>query len=75
MAKRIVLLKKHLKKRPVWRLIGAKRGGAKSVPVNYTEVRYVQKPRGAPPGLVTIRNEKTVMVSPRELKREDGEYS
>ena len=53
----------------------SKARGAKSVPVNYTEVRYVQKPRGAPPGLVTIRNEKTVMVSPRELKREDGEYS
>ncbi len=53
----------------------SKARGAQSVPVNYTEVRYVQKPRGAPPGLVTIRNEKTVMVSPRELKREDGEYS
>ena len=53
----------------------SKARGSKSVPVNYTEVRYVQKPRGAPPGLVTIRNEKTVMVSPRELKREDGEYS
>ena len=53
----------------------SKARGAKSVSVNYTEVRYVQKPRGAPPGLVTIRNEKTVMVSPRELKREDGEYS
>lgn len=49
----------------------SKARGAKSVSVNYTEVRYVQKPRGAPPGLVTIRNEKTVMVSPRELKRED----
>ena len=52
----------------------SKARGAKSVPVNYTEVRYVRKPRGAPPGLVTIRNEKTLMVSPRELKRED-EYS
>lgn len=51
----------------------SKARGAKSVPVNYTEVRYVRKPRGAPPGLVTIRNEKTVMVSPRELKREDEE--
>lgn len=49
----------------------SKARGAQSVPVNYTEVRYVRKPRGAPPGLVTIRNEKTVMVSPRELKRED----
>ena len=53
----------------------SKARGAHSVPVNYTEVRYVQKPRGAPPGLVTIRNEKTVMVSPRELKREDEVYS
>ena len=49
----------------------SKARGAKRVPVNYTEVRYVQKPRGAPPGLVTIRNEKTLMVSPHELKRED----
>ncbi len=49
----------------------SKARGAQSVPVNYTEVRYVRKPRGAPPGLVAIRNEKTVMVSPRELKRED----
>lgn len=49
----------------------SKARGAQSVPVNFTEVRYVRKPRGAPPGLVAIRNEKTVMVSPRELKRED----
>ncbi len=50
----------------------SKARGAKSVPVIHTEIRYVQKPRGALPGLVAIRNEKTVMVAPRELDREDA---
>ncbi|MCH9032146.1 MAG: DUF814 domain-containing protein, partial [candidate division Zixibacteria bacterium] len=38
----------------------------KAAPVNYTERRYVRKPRKAKPGLVTIEREKTIMVSPRE---------
>ena len=50
----------------------SKARGSKSVSVNYTDIRYVQKPRGAPAGLVTIRNEKTIMVEPRKLKREDA---
>ncbi len=49
----------------------SKARSSKSAPVSYTEVRYVQKPRGAPPGLVTIRNEKSVTVEPQELQRED----
>jgi predicted ribosome quality control (RQC) complex YloA/Tae2 family protein len=35
-----------------------------TVPVNYTEVRYVRKPRKAPPGTVVISNEKTIFVKP-----------
>lgn len=49
----------------------SKARGAKTASVNYTEVRYVQKPRGAPPGMVSIRNEKSLMVQPREIQRAD----
>lgn len=49
----------------------SKARGSKTVPVNYTEVRHVNKPRGAAPGLVTIRNEKTLFVSPREIRKAD----
>ncbi len=34
------------------------------VPVNYTEAKHVGKPRGAKPGSVTIKREKTVKVRP-----------
>lgn len=34
------------------------------VPVVYVEVRYLRKPRGAAPGLVTYTNEKTLFVKP-----------
>jgi predicted ribosome quality control (RQC) complex YloA/Tae2 family protein len=34
------------------------------VPVDYTWVRYVRKPKGAKPGFVTYINEKTLFVSP-----------
>ena len=50
----------------------SKARGSKSVSVNYTEIRYVHKPRGAPAGLVTIQNEKNLMVEPREIRREDA---
>jgi predicted ribosome quality control (RQC) complex YloA/Tae2 family protein len=46
------------------------RGSAK-VPVSYTLRKYVRKPRGAKPGLVTIDNYKTIMVEPRELEKKD----
>jgi predicted ribosome quality control (RQC) complex YloA/Tae2 family protein len=49
----------------------SKARGARSAPVSYTDVRYVQKPKGAPAGLVTIRNEKSLMVAPREIRKED----
>ncbi len=43
------------------------------VPVIYTERRYVRKPRKAKPGLVTVEREKSVMVEPREPRREESE--
>ncbi|SYZ74629.1 hypothetical protein TRIP_C90257 [Candidatus Zixiibacteriota bacterium] len=39
---------------------------SKTVPVIYTERRYVRKPRGAKPGLVTVEREKMVMVEPKK---------
>ncbi len=38
----------------------------KTAPVNYTERKYVRKPRNAKSGLVIIEREKTVMVAPRQ---------
>jgi len=37
-----------------------------SVPVIYTERKYVRKPRKAKPGLVTVEREKMVMVEPKK---------
>jgi predicted ribosome quality control (RQC) complex YloA/Tae2 family protein len=37
-----------------------------TVPVNYTEVRYVRKPRKAPPGTAQISNSKTIFVEPKK---------
>jgi len=48
----------------------SKARNSKTVPVNYTEVRHVNKPRGAAPGLVNIRNEKTLFVTPGEISKE-----
>ena len=39
-----------------------------TVPVVYTEVRHVQRIRKAAPGTVTLRNEKTLFVTPLNLK-------
>ncbi len=39
---------------------------SKAVPVIYTERRFVRKPRGAKPGLVTVEREKMVMVEPKK---------
>lgn len=49
----------------------SKARNAKLAPVSYTEIRYVNKPKGAPAGLVTIKNEKSIMVEPREIRKED----
>ncbi len=40
--------------------------GELKVPVSYTEVRYVKKPRGAPPGTVTLVHEHVIVVSGKE---------
>jgi len=37
---------------------------AKSVPVAYTEKKYVRKPKGVPAGTVTLEREKVIMVQP-----------
>ncbi len=37
-----------------------------SVPVDYTEIRYVKKPSGAKPGFVTYSEQKTLFVTPDE---------
>ncbi len=49
----------------------SKARNSRTVPVNYTEVRHVNKPRGAAPGLVRIRNEKTLFVNPGEISKEE----
>ncbi|MFA4838079.1 MAG: NFACT family protein [Candidatus Neomarinimicrobiota bacterium] len=41
---------------------------SKLVPVIYTQKKYVWKPRGADPGAVSVKFEKTLMVTPRFLK-------
>ncbi len=37
------------------------------VPVDYTRIRYVRKPKGFKPGMVIYRNHKTVFVEPRRI--------
>jgi predicted ribosome quality control (RQC) complex YloA/Tae2 family protein len=37
---------------------------ADKVPVTYTRARFVRKPKGAKPGLVTLSQRKTIMVKP-----------
>ena len=36
------------------------------VPVDYTQVRFVKKPRGARAGMVIYTEQKTVLAEPRE---------
>jgi predicted ribosome quality control (RQC) complex YloA/Tae2 family protein len=36
------------------------------VPVNYTSVRYVRKPRKSSPGTALITNSKTIFVEPKK---------
>jgi predicted ribosome quality control (RQC) complex YloA/Tae2 family protein len=42
----------------------SKARNAGNVPVKYTEAKHVGKPRGAKPGSVTIKREKTIKVRP-----------
>ncbi|OQX57712.1 MAG: hypothetical protein B5M49_03185 [Thermotoga sp. 4484_232] len=43
-----------------------------NVPVDYTKIKYVSKPKGAKPGLVVYRNHKTLVVKPRRLEENTG---
>jgi predicted ribosome quality control (RQC) complex YloA/Tae2 family protein len=49
----------------------SKARGSTRVPVSYTRAKHVTKPRGAKPGLVTIRREKLLVVPPALPPRED----
>ena len=43
----------------------SKMKNASTVPVAMTERKYVRKPKGAPPGTVTLEREKVLFVEPR----------
>lgn len=47
----------------------SKARGSARVAVSYTQKKHVHKPRKAKAGLVTIQQEKTIMVAPRELAK------
>lgn len=49
-----------------WAAFHSKARTAGKVPVNYTQKKYVRKPRGAKAGLVYIERERTLMVRPAE---------
>ncbi|WP_297510621.1 hypothetical protein, partial [Thermococcus sp.] len=38
------------------------------VPVDYTLVKYVRKPKGFRPGMVIYTRQKTIVVKPRRLE-------
>ncbi|MCK4654294.1 MAG: DUF814 domain-containing protein [Candidatus Cloacimonetes bacterium] len=39
-----------------------------NVPVDYTQIRYVRKPRGSDPGFVTYTDQKTLFVDPISMR-------
>ncbi|MBN2461726.1 MAG: NFACT family protein [Candidatus Cloacimonetes bacterium] len=41
---------------------------AKNVPVDYTQVRYVRKPKGSPPGFVVYSHHRTIFADPLDLR-------
>ncbi|MCF7890197.1 NFACT family protein [Candidatus Bipolaricaulota bacterium] len=47
--------------------LNSKARAADKATVSYTQVKYVDKPKGAKPGLVQITNENTITVSPKEV--------
>ncbi|MDX1671001.1 MAG: NFACT RNA binding domain-containing protein [Balneolaceae bacterium] len=52
----------------------SKARGMKSVPVIYTRVKYIRKPKGADPGSVVVEREQVEMVppmNPEQLKTDD----
>lgn len=44
----------------------SKARGERKVEVSYTEARYLRKPKGSPPGMVTLLREKVIVVSGEE---------
>lgn len=40
---------------------------SESVPVDYTKVKHVRKPRGGKPGFVTYTDQKTLFITPKKL--------
>lgn len=46
------------------------RDGGK-IPVDYTRVKYVRKPNGAKPGMVTYKNHETIYVTPEEKRMQE----
>lgn len=49
-----------------WAAFFSQAKSAGTVPVIYTQKKYVRKPKKAPPGLAVCEREKSVMVKPRE---------
>ncbi len=41
---------------------------SQNVPVDYTQIRYVRKPRNSAPGFVTYSNQKTLFVDPLSMR-------
>jgi len=82
-----VLLRNFAKKEPSTNLIyicagiaayHSKAKKSSNVPVDYTQIRYVRKPKGSPAGFVTYKNQKTIYIDPiderkaRELLKNGG---
>ena len=57
------------------KLAAAYSKGARSsnVPVDYTRRRFVKKPSGAKPGFVIYTNQRTLYVTPEEIRPESEE--
>jgi predicted ribosome quality control (RQC) complex YloA/Tae2 family protein len=47
---------------------------SKTVPVVYTEKRYVRKPKGAKPGSAVVEREKTLFVKPKPVGRDEKDH-
>ncbi|MCD4650718.1 MAG: NFACT RNA binding domain-containing protein [Candidatus Cloacimonetes bacterium] len=46
----------------------SKAKNSKNVPVDFTSIRYVRKPRGSAPGYVIYKNQKTYFVDPLSIR-------
>lgn len=46
----------------------SKAKNSENVPVDYTQIRYVNKPSGSPPGYVIYKKQKTMFVNPLSLR-------